>query len=257
MLLQPCQLRRLAACLSTEPRVRTQVSPCEICGRLALWQGFLRALLFPLSLWFLCCDIYLSIVWEIVCVLQWISLWFFFSALVCHLQIYALWSRPVLASLIVYFGAKFVSTSVRGIYFIANVSLCYYHRLFLGTVVLWSRGSSVSIVSDYGLDDRAIEVRSPAEARDFSCSHCVQTGCGARPASCTVGTGFTFPGVKRGRGETLTTHPHLVPGLLMSRSYTSCTPCASIGVLWDCFLQPFPSTGRRSGVGYCKKCVTQ
>jgi hypothetical protein len=28
-------------------------------------------------------------------------------------------------------------------------------------------GSSVSIVSDYGLDDRAIEVRSPAEAKVF------------------------------------------------------------------------------------------
>jgi hypothetical protein len=31
----------------------------------------------------------------------------------------------------------------------------------------WSRGSSVSIVSDYGLDDRAIEVRSPADAKGF------------------------------------------------------------------------------------------
>jgi hypothetical protein len=30
-----------------------------------------------------------------------------------------------------------------------------------------SQGSSVSIVSDYGLDDRAIGVRSPAEANDF------------------------------------------------------------------------------------------
>jgi hypothetical protein len=28
-------------------------------------------------------------------------------------------------------------------------------------------GSSVSIVSGYGLDDRAIEVRSPAEAKEF------------------------------------------------------------------------------------------
>jgi hypothetical protein len=28
-------------------------------------------------------------------------------------------------------------------------------------------GSSVSIVSDYGLDDWAIEVRSPAEAKGF------------------------------------------------------------------------------------------
>jgi hypothetical protein len=30
-----------------------------------------------------------------------------------------------------------------------------------------SRGSSVSIVSGYGLDDRAIEVRSPAEEKGF------------------------------------------------------------------------------------------
>jgi hypothetical protein len=35
-----------------------------------------------------------------------------------------------------------------------------------------SRGSSVSIVSRYGLDDRAIEVRSSAEAKDFSSSLC-------------------------------------------------------------------------------------
>jgi hypothetical protein len=44
-------------------------------------------------------------------------------------------------------------------------------------------------VSDYGLDDRAIGVRSPARAKDFSCSLCVLTGPGAHPASCTMGTG--------------------------------------------------------------------
>jgi hypothetical protein len=57
-------------------------------------------------------------------------------------------------------------------------------------------GSSVSIVSGYGLDDRAIEVRSPVGAKDFSCSLSVQTGSGARPASCTMGTGGPFPGAK-------------------------------------------------------------
>jgi hypothetical protein len=31
----------------------------------------------------------------------------------------------------------------------------------------------------YGLDDRAIEVRSPTGAEDFSSSPCVQTGSGA------------------------------------------------------------------------------
>ena len=37
-----------------------------------------------------------------------------------------------------------------------------------------------------------------------------QTGAGAYPASCTMGTG-SFPGVKSGRDVTLTSHPLLVP----------------------------------------------
>jgi hypothetical protein len=64
-----------------------------------------------------------------------------------------------------------------------------------------SRGSSVSTVSGYGLDDRAISVRSPTEAKEFSSILCVQTGSGAHPASCTMGTGGPFPGVKGGRGR--------------------------------------------------------
>jgi hypothetical protein len=62
-------------------------------------------------------------------------------------------------------------------------------------------GSSGNIVSGYGLDDRAIEVRSPAEAKGFSCSLCVQTGSGAHPASCTMGTGGPFPGAKLRSGR--------------------------------------------------------
>jgi hypothetical protein len=54
-------------------------------------------------------------------------------------------------------------------------------------------GSSVSIVSGYGLDDRAIEVQSLAEVGGFSSSIYVQTGSGAHPASCTMGTGGSFP----------------------------------------------------------------
>jgi hypothetical protein len=55
--------------------------------------------------------------------------------------------------------------------------------------VCGSRGSSGSIVSDYGLDDRAIGARSTAGAKDFSSILCVQTGSGAHPACCTMGTG--------------------------------------------------------------------
>jgi hypothetical protein len=64
-----------------------------------------------------------------------------------------------------------------------------------------SRINSGSIVSDYGLDDRAIGVRSPAGVKDFSSSFFVQTGSRAHPASCTMGTGGPFPGGKSATGE--------------------------------------------------------
>jgi hypothetical protein len=69
------------------------------------------------------------------------------------------------------------------------------------TYVDRSRGSSVSIVSDYGLDDRAIEVRSPTGAEDFSSSPCVQTGSEAHSASYPMGTGDPFLGGKARPGR--------------------------------------------------------
>jgi hypothetical protein len=64
-----------------------------------------------------------------------------------------------------------------------------------------SRVSLGSIVSDYGLDDRAIEIRSPAGGKDFSSNLCVQTGSGAHPASCTMGTRDPYPGGKARPGR--------------------------------------------------------
>jgi hypothetical protein len=65
-------------------------------------------------------------------------------------------------------------------------------------------GSSVGIANDYGLDGPEIESRWGAR---FSAP--VQTGPGAHPASCKMGTG-SFPGVKYGRGVLLATRPLLV-----------------------------------------------
>jgi hypothetical protein len=62
-------------------------------------------------------------------------------------------------------------------------------------------GSSVSTVPGCGLDDRAIEVRFPADAKDFSSILCVQTGSGADPASFTMSTGVLSPGVKARPGR--------------------------------------------------------
>jgi hypothetical protein len=93
-------------------------------------------------------------------------------------------------------------------------------------------------VSDYGLDCRPIGVRSPAGVKDFSCS-----------------LGPTQPpvqwvsGVKRGRGVTLTTQPHLMPRSILSRSYTSsplppATPWRVAGLL--CLLYVILLTTLRS-----------
>jgi hypothetical protein len=87
---------------------------------------------------------------------------------------------------------------------------------------------SVSIVSGYGLDDRAIEFRFPAGAKGFSSSLCVQTGSGAHPASFTMGTGGPFPGDKARPGRDADHSPHLVPRSSMSRSYMSSPPRASM-----------------------------
>jgi hypothetical protein len=66
-------------------------------------------------------------------------------------------------------------------------------------------GRIVGIAIGYGLDGPGIESRWGAR---FSAP--VQTGPGANPASCTMGTG-SFPGVKSGRGVMLTPHPLLLP----------------------------------------------
>jgi len=77
---------------------------------------------------------------------------------------------------------------------------------------LCGHGSSVSIVTDYGLGGPGIESRW--EAR-FSAP--VQTGPGAHTASCTMSS-QSFPGVKSGRDVTLTPHPLLVPWSWKSRA---------------------------------------
>jgi len=60
-------------------------------------------------------------------------------------------------------------------------------------------------VTGYWLDGPGIESRWRSK---FSAP--VQTGPGAHPASCTMGT-WSFSGVKSGQGMTLTPHHLLVP----------------------------------------------
>jgi len=68
-------------------------------------------------------------------------------------------------------------------------------------------GSSVGIVTDYGLDGPGIDSRWE---RDFPS---VQTGPGAHPPSCTMGTG-SFPAVEAAGVWGWPPHPLLVPKVL-------------------------------------------
>jgi hypothetical protein len=73
-----------------------------------------------------------------------------------------------------------------------------------------SQGSSVSIVPGYGLDDRAIEVRSPIRG-EKNVSRSLLSRPALRPTQPPIQWVPTIlsPGLKRGRDVTLTTHPHL------------------------------------------------
>ena len=73
-------------------------------------------------------------------------------------------------------------------------------------------GSVVGIATGYGLDGPG---SNPGGGARFSAP--VQTGPGAHPASCKMGTG-SFAGVKSSRGVTLTPDPLLVPWSRKSRA---------------------------------------
>jgi hypothetical protein len=111
-------------------------------------------------------------------------------------------------------------------------SLLFYISFF--PAMLWfntsfyfwrSRGSSVSTVSDYGLEDQAIGFRCPAGAKNYPLASMSRQALGSTqpPVHWVPGGEVLSPGLKRGRRVTLATHPHLVPRSRM-RSYTTFPP---------------------------------
>jgi hypothetical protein len=84
-------------------------------------------------------------------------------------------------------------------------------------------------VSDYGLDDRAIEVRSPAEVKIFFPLASVSKPA-LRPTQPPVQwvPGVLSPAVKARPGRDADLSPHLVPRSRTSRSYTPLPQSASM-----------------------------
>jgi hypothetical protein len=118
----------------------------------------------------------------------------------------------------------------------------YTLRKFRKRTYFWgSRVSSGSIVSDYGLDDRAIEVNPRQGQRIFPLSSVSRPALGPTQPPVQWVPEVLSPGLKRGRGVALTTHPHLVPRCRMSRSYTPLPPSAFMAC-----------SGTALAVVYCK-----
>jgi hypothetical protein len=84
---------------------------------------------------------------------------------------------------------------------VTNSNLCTQVRFQRAVISIGEPGISFSIVSGYGLDDRVIEGWSPVGAEDFSSILSVETGSGAHPAFCTMGTVGPFPGSKARPGR--------------------------------------------------------
>jgi hypothetical protein len=87
--------------------------------------------------------------------------------------------------------------------------------------------------------------------KDLSSSLCGHTGSGTRPAS-----SFLSPGLKRGRGVKVDTHPNLVQRSRMSRSYTSSPPWRFMAVPGQicftllCYISMSLSSRRMSGKNF-------
>jgi hypothetical protein len=109
-------------------------------------------------------------------------------------------------------------------YILYNKLLCFDRYFILCMYQISGPGSSVGIATE--LRAGRSGDRIPVGAR-FSAP--IQTGPGAHPASCTMGTGF-FPGVKYGRGVTLTIHPLVVPTSWKSRAIPLPTLWATPGL---------------------------
>jgi hypothetical protein len=92
-----------------------------------------------------------------------------------------------------------------------------------------------SIVSDYGLDDQAIGFDPRQGQRIFPLSSVSRQVLEPTQPPVQWVPGVLSPGVKRGLGVTLTSHPYLELRSWMSRSYTSSPPKHLQGVERGCF----------------------
>jgi hypothetical protein len=129
------------------------------------------------------------------------------------------------------------------------------HKHNKNTLKSYPTGLAVSqLVSDYGVEDREMRVRTPAGEKGFLAS-VSRPALGPTQLPVQWVPGVISPGIKYGRGVSLTTHPHLVPRSRMSRSYTASPPCASMACSGTAFfMKGMLQTGHVARVGKMVTC---
>jgi hypothetical protein len=122
---------------------------------------------------------------------------------------------------------------------------------FRGIVVDFITAKELGYISQYAgytLDDRVIEVRSLEGVKDLSYSLCVQTGYGAHPAFCTMGSTGPFTGAEKRPGRYT---DHLPPSSaeVVNEKELYILPPSAIKHESDCFTftSQLPVGGNTSG----------
>jgi hypothetical protein len=103
-----------------------------------------------------------------------------------------------------------------------NISLLYKYQSDIVKSV--SRGGSVSTAPGYRLDDHTIQVRFPAETKDFSSSLLCTDRLWGPPSLLKMGTGGPF---SRDKARPRSDVDHSPPRSRVSSNYTFSSPCAS------------------------------
>jgi len=130
----------------------------------------------------------------------------------------------------VQYGGRCKNSRILTCIYVTEIKKLGNYKLYLHTqtythtfIYIYGPCSTVGIATMLRAAQSGIESRWGLDFPPF------QTGPGAHPASCKMGTG-SFPGVKCGRGVLLTTHSFLVPRSWKSRAIPLPTLWATPGL---------------------------
>jgi hypothetical protein len=130
-------------------------------------------------------------------------------------------------------------------YISGHLTFCIEHTLHSATKCCGNRVTyNVFMLAFMFTTNWMMGVQSPAKAKDFSSSLCVQASSEGHQVSYPMGNRDPFPGIKNDRGVTLTTHPIQCWGLewvgaILPLTLSACMASSRTTLLYFFFLVYF------------------